>query len=153
MKPHISDEFKMAMSDAEKVCHDTLVELLGLKSHEAHIGVDPAAPDFLAFSIGEIRNGEVLHSGRSNAVHFGGYAEIWRRDRTELQQAIMTLVAVTPLDDKCPEMADVCTFRIATNGISAIEKANIQGQADPLWCWHVTVKFDIVFEIGKRGTV
>jgi len=153
MSLSLPSEIVIAMTRAENSCFKILCNELDLKPKKnAFIAVNPSMVDIMVFSLGRILNGQVLHSGNAEALHFEATADLWYRKRETAQLKIMEILCVTPFDEKKLDGTNLATFRVATNGIGIIDLIDVEvaSSKEKIPCWHSVVTFDVVFALGKR---
>ena len=142
--------YEGSMEAAETAAFEALCGALGLaRGASAHRGANPDKVDVLAFSTGEARSGDVLLARRARRFHFGAWAQLWFRDRAELQKLIMRAIGGTPF----AAGGNVIDFRLSQNGVGAVTPTQIDVAAEhkAVPCFTVTLDFDLVFQAGDKG--
>ena len=145
-------EFEDAMGAAEIACAQHIVRQTAMT---VCVGSnDRGLTDCAVFDIGYLQTGEHA-TFQASAYHFRAKLDIYRRDRKEVQRAIMRLLASFPINadvnamDELRENSNVINFRIApvTQGVSEATTVDIQQVKDtkPIRCWTATALFDVVF--------
>lgn len=152
--------FEEALFQAERDCFDKLNEILGLREGvNSFISTNKGVTDCVVFDIGYPESGEVL-GFPSDCFHWHGQADLYSRDRRQIQRWLMRMVAAMPIGttqgtkEKMREGSSVYCFRIMpiTNGISEITTTSLKFAAGDkgVEVFTSTVIFDIVFNAGSR---
>lgn len=149
--------FEESLTAAEIACKNALHSLFDRV--ESKRATNPGMPDCNVFDIGYVATGDTL-TFPSSAYHFRAALDLYRRDRTELQRAIMRILATLPINEdnnieaNLRETSNVVHFRVApeTNAVTAITTTNVNPDKDakPIPTYTVTVSFDVVF-MAKRN--
>ena len=146
-------EIVTAMTQAESSCFRILCDELDLKPKKnAYLAVNPSMVDIMVFSLGRILNGQVLHSGNAQTLHFEATADLWFRKREDVQLKTMEVLCVTPFEERKLDGTNVATFRVATDGVGIIDLIDVEvaSSREKIPCWHTIIKFDVVFVLGER---
>lgn len=149
MKPCIFDD---ALSEAETACAQHIYQTTGMTVCVATN--DRGLTDCAVFDIGHLQTGEHA-TYQASAYHFRAKLDIYRRNRREVQQAIMRILATFPINADVNAMADlrensnVIVFRLSpqTQGVGEITTTDVQQVKDAktIRCFTATVLFDVVF--------
>ena len=115
---------------------------------------DQGRTDCAVFDIGYLQTGEHA-TYQAKAYHFRAKLDIYRRNRKEVQKAIMRILETFPINadvnamDELRENSNIIVFRLApqTQGVSEITTTDVQQVKDakPIRCFTATVLFDVVF--------
>ena len=150
------ESFKSSLKEAEAHAYRILCEVLLLRDGtDAHIGINPGKENVFVFTLGNMDNGQVLHSGRCEHFHFIGTGEVWHGERDKVQEFVMGLVGAMPIDDKRLTNTNLATFRLRADSVKSPDQVviEVEGEKEPLPCWHTTFDFDVVFYTGPRLTL
>ena len=149
MKPCTFDE---SLETAETACAQHIHKTTGMTVCVATN--DKGRTDCAVFDIGYLQTGEHL-AFKAGSYHFRAKLDIYRRERREVQRAIMRLVASFPINadvnamDNLRENSNVLLFRLSpqTQGISEITTTDVQQVKDTkaIRCFTATALFDVVF--------
>ena len=149
MKPCTFDE---SLELAETACAQHIVKTTGMTVCVATN--DKGLTDCAVFDIGYLQTGEHA-TFKASAYHFRAKLNIYRRNRREVQRAIMRILATFPINadvnalDNLRENSNVINFRLSpqTQGVSEITTADVQQTKDAkaVRCFTATVLFDVVF--------
>lgn len=144
--------FEDALSLAEVACAEHIHKTTGMTVCVAVN--DQGRTDCAVFDIGFLQTGEHA-TYQAKAYHFRAKLDIYRRNRRDVQQAIMRLLATFPINadvnamDDLRENSNVIVFRLSpqTQGVSEITTTDIQPVKDakPIRCFTATALFDVVF--------
>lgn len=117
---------------------------------------DKGLTDCAVFDIGYLQTGEHA-TFKASAFHYRAKLDIYRRNRREVQQAIMRILKTFPINadvnamDELRENSNVIVFRISpqTQGVSEVTTVDVQQVKDAkaIRCFTVTVLFDVVFRV------
>ena len=154
------DETANALTRAENACARVLCELLGLRPGvNFTVATSLGLPDCAVFDIGHLSSGEVA-AFPSNAWHFRANADLYNRDRAELQRWIMLILDGMHIgrnwfaDHPLREDTNVANFQVAPdeNAVSGIKTATVSTStnAQPVPTYTASVEFDVVF-VSKGG--
>ena len=141
--------YEGSMETAETKAFEVLCNALKLeRGVKAHRGLNPNKVDVLVFGIGTVQSGDVVLARNATKFHFGAWAQLWFRDRAELQKLIMRAIKNTPFEVG----GNVLNFRLSQNGVGAIMPTAIpvNPEQEPVPCYTVTLDFDIVFQSGDK---
>ena len=115
---------------------------------------DKGRTDCAVFDIGYLQTGEHA-TYQAKAYHFRAKLDIYRRNRRDVQQAIMRILETFPINadvnamDELRENSNVIVFRLApqTQGVGEITTTDVQQVKDAktIRCFTATVLFDVVF--------
>ena len=140
-----------ALTEAETACANKLKSIIDSKTF---ISRNPGLMDCNVFDIGHLQTGE-LTLFPSRTYHFRAFLDVYRRDRTALQQSIMRLLLSLPIgadygkDDDLRESSNVVVFRIApySAAISDISVVDVETSNNntKARAYVATVQFDVVF--------
>ena len=144
--------FEDALSEAEIACVEHI-----RKTIEMTVCVavnDRGLTDCAVFDIGHLQTGEQA-TYQASVYHFRAKLDICRRNRREVQKAIMRILATFPINadvnamDELRENSNVIVFRLSpqTQGIGEITTVDMQQVKDAktIRCSTATVLFDVVF--------
>ena len=158
--PRNYEVFEDALFQAERDCFDKFNEILGLREGvNSFISTNKGVLDCAVFDIGYPETGEMM-GFPSDCFHWRGQADLYNRDRRQIQRWLMRLVGAMPIgtvqatNERMREGSNVYCFRIMpiTNGISEIVTTTLKcGAGDKgVEVFTSTVIFDIVFNAGSR---
>ena len=149
MKPCTFDE---SLETAETACAQHIHKTTGMTVCMATN--DKGLTDCTVFDIGYLQTGEHA-TYKAKAYHFTAKLDIYRRNRRDVQRAIMRLLATFPINadvnamDDLRENSNVIVFRLSpqTQGVSEITTVDMQQTKDakPIRCFTATALFDVVF--------
>ena len=149
MKPCTFDE---SLETAETACAQHIHKTTGMTVCVATN--DKGLTDCTVFDIGYLQTGEHA-TYKAKAYHFTAKLDIYRRNRRDVQRAIMRLLATFPINadvnamDDLRENSNVIVFRLSpqTQGVSEITTVDMQQTKDakPIRCFTATALFDVVF--------
>lgn len=144
-------DFEDSLETAEIACKEHLERRLGWNIRRS---AAKGLADEAVFDIGHLQTGDQM-AFPAKAFHWRAQLDIYRRDRSELQKALMRVIQAFPInrdtnaDADLRESSNVELFRIAleTNAVSAITRTEVTppGAAGPMLTNVATILFDVVF--------
>lgn len=147
--------FENALTEAEIACRAAVERVGDVRVYRA---TNPGEPDCDVFDIGHIATGDMA-AFPATCYHWRAQLDLYRRDRTALQQALMRLLAAFPVnddnrqEDDLRENSNVLALRIApeTNAVSAVSTTAVETGKDErtVPCWTASVLFDVVFSARR----
>jgi len=134
-----------ALTVAEESCAKILCEVLGFElGATASIGFNDGRVDCLVFSVGELRNGDMVHSPGMGDYHFSATATIYMRERAALQRMIMDALEVARDMRGHLDGTNVFVFRL--NGVSGSSVTTVQTKSNgDIPCHTASLTFDVAF--------
>lgn len=157
----MTTDFDGSLTAAELSCFALLCERLGMTPGvDAFVSVrGENAAECVVFDIGYLQNGESM-AYRADQLHFRAQADVFGRDRGEVQRRLMRLVRTFPVggqyDPEHPIRQDsnVLEFRIAPEqkGVGPVSTQEVQLRmgGPKVALFVATVLFDVVFATGGR---
>lgn len=144
--------FEDSLAVAETACANHIFKTTGMTVCVAVN--DQGRTDCCVFDIGYLQTGEHA-TYQAKAYHFRAKLDIYRRNRQDVQKAIMRILATFPINadvnemDELRESSNVIVFRLSpqTQGVSEITTTDVQQVKDAraIRCFTATVLFDVVF--------